>query len=457
MPKTLTGDEEFLLRRLIELQDDVNIFFLIVMGILVFLMQAGFAFLEAGAVRSKNTTTILLKNMIDACVAGLMYWSVGFAFAFGGDSLGHSGPFIGYRQFFLSETPASEYAFFFFQYVFAATAATIVSGAIAERASMISYFSHSIFITGFIYPLVTHWVWSDNGWLSKYLYYYDFAGSSVVHIVGGTAAFWGAFILGPRLGRFTEGKSHPIPGHSTVLLSLGYFILFFGFFAFNGGSELGVTGEFSAARVARAVVNTMLSGCIAGLTTLVLRKAKFGKADIRLLGGTFNTFTPFAGHWSLTLAINGSLTGLVAICAGAAVVEPWGAVCIGMVAAVVFFISNRIIEFMRIDDPLSAVSVHFAGGWWGIISVTLFANHPLPLATGGGVLYRWNGYAFAQLGLNIAGALIITLWVTATTVLLFGSLRLLGWFRIPEEAEEDGMDFVAGEPAYPLDIATFAE
>jgi len=436
---------------------DIDVFFLEINALIIFFMQAGFAFLEAGSVRSKNTTTILLKNCMDAFGGALVFWAFGYAFAFGGDS---PNEFIGDGQFFLTNTNAREYAFVFFQYTFAATSVTIVSGAMAERTTFVAYFLYSIAITGFIYPVVAHWGFSGEGWLTKQLHYVDFAGSGVVHVCGGTAALVGTVLLGPRIGRYDPetGKPQGIPGHSTVLTTLGFMILWFGFHAFNAGSVLGITGGANAARAARALINTTLSSASASLAVLFITKFSFTKEQVTVFRLTFTIVHPFGSHWCLTAMLNGSLAGMVAICAGANVVEPWAAVVIGLVAGFVYSGTSRLLEMAHIDDPLGACPVHLFCGFWGLLSAPLFLYPGRnAFAPDGGVLYAWNSQAWVLLGNNALSGACIAAWVFVWVSVLFGILHLGGHLRVSPEAEEDGLDFIEGEPAYPIDLAVFAE
>ncbi|XP_041366977.1 putative ammonium transporter 1 [Gigantopelta aegis] len=337
------------LNELEDLKKNLDKFFLVIMGMVVFLMQCGFGFLEAGAVRSKNTTNILLKNFCDSFVAGISYWLIGYPFAFG-----EGNSFLGYTNFASYGFPEERFAFFFFQFVFAATAATIVSGAMAERCEIIAYFTYSIVLSGFMYPIVTHWAWHEHGWLTvgkEYqqtdgnvttyftAHYSDFAGSGIVHILGGVAAFVGALLLGPRQGRFHRPSSTiiDIRGHSVPLAALGGFILLFGFLAFNGGSQLNISQSGSGQVVALAVVNTFLSGSCSAFVTLF---------SARITGR----------HWSLLFTINGALAGMVAACAGCNVIYPWCACIVGVFASISYQFWAWFMVKMWIDDPLDAVA-----------------------------------------------------------------------------------------------------
>eukprot|EP00820_Chromera_velia_P016465 Cvel_26047.t1-p1 / transcript=Cvel_26047.t1 / gene=Cvel_26047 / organism=Chromera_velia_CCMP2878 / gene_product=Ammonium transporter 1 member 3, putative / transcript_product=Ammonium transporter 1 member 3, putative / location=Cvel_scaffold3036:13934-20448(+) / protein_length=287 / sequence_SO=supercontig / SO=protein_coding / is_pseudo=false len=252
--------------------------FLLFSASFVFMMQLGFAFVEAGLLREKNVTNILMKNVYDACLGVFIYWAVGYAFAFGESSWG----FIGTTEFFLIGTPSANFAYFFFQFTFAATAATIVSGAVAERADFKGYVVYAVFLTGFVYPIASHWVWSGDGWLYNWGYI-DFAGSGAVHAIGGSAALTGCYLLGPRAGRYRRASDTgswemvEIPPHSVPFFILGALVLWLGFLSFNGGSELRITPSIDeetgevihhGANVAKVYINTMLAGSGGGLTSL---------------------------------------------------------------------------------------------------------------------------------------------------------------------------------------------
>uniref|UniRef100_A0A1I8J5V5 Ammonium_transp domain-containing protein n=1 Tax=Macrostomum lignano TaxID=282301 RepID=A0A1I8J5V5_9PLAT len=324
--------------------------------------------------------------------------------------------------------------------MFAATAATIVSGAVAERCEFVGYLVYSALISGFLYPIVTHWAWAPNGWLALgasitfsddgvpiQLKYHDFAGSGVVHLLGGTAALVAAIILRPRLGRFdpTTGLPREIRGHSVPLVSLGGFILFFGFLAFNGGSQAAIASEGDGQAVALSMVNTCLSGSSAAFLTMAIQKLRFGT-------------------WSLLSTINGGLAGMVAICAGCNAVQPWSALVIGLVASLAYLTVSWLVLKLGCDDPLEAVGVHAGGGFVGVILVAFFRN-------GDGILVSPGRRSGMNLLWQLVGAAAILLWSAVLSVLIFGSLRLLRLFRVSEEHESKGLDIPKhGEPAYPL-------
>ena len=380
-------DAEQVNANLEKLSGNMDQLFLIVMGMIVFFMQCGFAFLEAGAVRVKNTTNILMKNIMDCAIAAIIYWAIGYAFAFGKDG----NWFIGYSNFLLIDLPENEVAFYFFQFVFAATAATIVSGAMAERTNIYAYFIYSLALTGVVYPVVTHWVWDSRGWLAAKapwddVFYMDFAGSTVVHAVGRISGLMGAFALGPRIGQYDADTKtrNRIRGHTIPLMCLGGIILFFGFFAFNGGSQLAISNDGDGEVVAKAILNTILSGYGGGIVAIILSKL-------------------ISKKFSLLQCINGTLTGMVAICAGCNVVEPWGALVTGIGGGVFFLLWSEGLFRLGIDDPLEAVAVHLGGGIWGILAAPLLAKEV-------GVFYNWNARAFQFLLWNFIGAFVICVW-----------------------------------------------
>ncbi|KAH7302364.1 hypothetical protein KP509_23G069300 [Ceratopteris richardii] len=413
--------------------------FLLFSAYLVFAMQLGFAMLCAGSVRAKNTMNIMLTNVLDAAIGSLSYYMFGFAFAFGREEDGNNG-FIGRYFFGLKKVPDAaqgiDYSFFMFQWAFAIAAAGITSGSIAERTQFYSYLIYSSFLTGFVYPVVSHWVWSGDGWLNTAYKdplfgsgVIDFAGSGVVHMVGGIAGLWGAYIEGPRIGRFdANGRPAQLKGHSATLVVLGTFLLWFGWYGFNPGSYVKILTPYDSFKgswtgVGRAAVTTTLAGSTAGVTTL------FGK---RIL----------TGHWNVTDVCNGVLGGFAAITAGCAVVEPWAAIICGFVAAWVLMGFNKLAEKLKYDDPLEAAQLHGGCGAWGLIFVGLFANEnyvkqsiagspPYGLFLGGG------GKLLAA---QIIDILVITGFVSATMGPLFYLLHKMNLLRISAEDELHGLD-----------------
>lgn len=411
-----------------ELADNIDQFFLITMGMIVYLMQMGFAFLEAGSVRSKNTTNILMKNIMDSAIGALSYWLLGWAFAYGDKG----NAFIGYSEFVLYEKSDTQGGAWFFQYVFAATAATIVSGAVAERTKFVAYLVYCVLLTAVVYPIVTHWAWDAKGWLAAECWwddvsFMDFAGSAIVHCLGGTAALCGAVCVGRRkdLWNEAEGKYKRIAGHSVPLATFGGFILIFGFFAFNGGSVLSLKEAGAGYTFSKAVKNTALGGLTSGLVAVAINY---------VIGGR---------KFSLLTIINADLTGMVAMCAGCNVMEEWAAIVVGMVAGPTYICWSALIFKLKIDDPLDAVAVHLGGGLWGIIAAPLFAKDV-------GIFHNWDALGFKFLLWNIIGAVVIIAWTAAWCLTAFIILRVLGLLRVSEEDEETGLDIVCqGEVAYP--------
>ena len=405
-----------------------NIWVLIA-AVLVIFMQAGFALVEAGLTRAKSVSNIMAKNLMDFCVGVLAFAAVGFAFAFG-----PGGGFIGTEGWFLnSETFAEGWGnlslptFFLFQAAFAATAATIVSGAMAERTKFKSYFVYSFLITAFVYPIIVHWVWG-GGWLSQLdTPYHDFAGSSVVHMVGGIAAAVGAAFLGPRIGKYTkDGRPRAIPGHSIPFAIIGVFILFVGWFGFNPGSELAAD-----AAVPGIAVTTLLAGAAGGVVALLVVWLKEGKPDVAMAG-------------------NGVLAGLVGVTAGTAAVTNWGAVIIGSIAGILVVFAVFFFDRIKIDDPVGAVSVHGVCGAWGAIAVGLFAAEDSDFWKAG----LFYGGGTSQLVSQIIGVLAIAAFTAVAMVIVFAALKATLGLRVSEEEEIEGLDVHEhGVPGYAPDIA----
>ncbi|HHI96984.1 MAG TPA: ammonium transporter [Thermodesulfatator atlanticus] len=408
----------------------VDYVWVLVCGFLVMFMQAGFACVEAGFCRAKNTTNLLTKNLMDFAVGALAFWAVGFALITGTDWKG----LLGTSGFFLAGDgyDVGQYLSFFWQMVFAATAATIVSGAVAERIKFQAYLLYSLVITGFIYPVYAHWVWG-GGWLSKIpfgLGHLDFAGSGVVHALGGIVGLAGAIVLGPRFGKFDKnGKPRAIPGHNIPLAALGVFILWFGWYGFNPGST------FSAhhLRISVIAVNTTLAAAAACLTALFIVLAKTKKFD-------------------LGMALNGVLAGLVAITAPCAWVESWASVVIGIIAGIVLVVGVYLLEALKIDDPVGAVPVHGFNGLWGLIAVGIFAdgtygNYAIEPPFVKGLLY---GGGTEQLIAQLIGAAALFVWAFGMGFVLFKLLDFFLGIRVSPQEEIQGLDvFEHGTPAYP--------
>jgi ammonium transporter, Amt family len=396
----------------------LNTFWVLIAGALVFFMQAGFALVEAGLTQSKNTTNILFKNLMDFAIGTLGFWIIGYGIMFGS---GNS--FFGSFELFSTTDHGSalgipNLAFFFFQLVFAATAATIVSGAMAERTKFVSYLVYSAVITLIIYPISGHWIWG-GGWLSQLSTpFVDFAGSTVVHSVGGWLALAGALVLGPRLGKYKNGKINAIPGHSITLAALGVFILWLGWFGFNPGSTLGL-GDPEL--VAHIFVTTNGAAAAGAVATLITTWIKYGKPG-------------------LSMTLNGVLAGLVAITAGCHAVSPGAAIIIGAIAGVlVVFAVEFFDKVAKIDDPVGAISVHGVCGAFGTLAVGLFA-------TEGGL---FNGGGFALLGSQAIGVVSVAAWALGVGLILFLTLKYTIGLRVSKKEEENGLDYYEhGEKAY---------
>jgi Amt family ammonium transporter len=410
---------------------------LLIAAFLVFLMQAGFAMLEAGFVRSKNVANILMKNILDVSAGAIAFWAIGWGIAYGFSGDATNG-FMGNGHFFL--VGFDDWASWIFQFAFAATAATIVSGAMAERTAFRAYLFYSVFITAIIYPVVVHWVWDGNGWLTAFTDnpigtngYLDFAGSGVVHMVGGFAGLMGAILVGPRIGKYgRDGSINPIPGHNISLAALGVFILWFGWYGFNPGSTLGLTGGF-AELAAKVAVNT----------TLAAGAGAVGCAFISRLR---------APHFDIGLTLNGALGGLVAVTAPCAVIDPWAAVVIGLIAAPIVIFGIEGLDRLKIDDPIGAVTVHGFAGVWGVLSVGLFATQDgiaaayVPSDSYGLLM----GGGAEQLGIQVIGVLAIAGWTMLTSGIMFGIIKYTVGLRVSPEEEERGLDLGEhGVEAYP--------
>ncbi len=420
----------------------------------MFLMQAGFAMVCAGAVQTKNVRNTMLKNLLDGCGAALGFYCFGFAFAYGGSKFGGPTTFIGHSDFFLMNISENFFlsptvnpmAYWFFQFAFAATAATIVAGTLAERCQMGAYLMYSFLLTGFIYPVVAHSIWSPNGVFSptnvNRLFgtgAIDFSGCGVIHMTGGITGLVAAKILGPRKGRFFDDRGEPlktpmvIAQHSVALQALGTFILWFGWYGFNSGSTLMITMPYRGQTAARCVVATTLgsaSGAISSLLIhLFLTERETGE-----------------GVFDLTMALNGALSGLVSITAGCAVIEPWAAIIAGLIGGLNYVVGSRLLIRWRLDDAVDAIPVHFSNGIWGLIVVGLLANptyvYEMYESTHAGWIYSWfQGSADGRLlAANLVFALFVLGWVSFTMLPFFFALNYLGWFRSDPLEEIIGLD-----------------
>lgn len=390
----------------------LNIIWVLLASVLVFFMQAGFAMVETGFTRAKNAGNIIMKNLMDFALGSIVFYFVGFAFMFGESASGLIGttgflnPIGMNLAVYESLSPAT---FIIFQTVFAATAATIVSGAMAERTRFIAYLIYSVVITLIIYPVVGHWIWG-GGWLYE-MGFIDFAGSTVVHSVGGWAALIGAAILGPRFGKYgSKGEVNAIPGHNIALGALGVFILWFGWFGFNSGSGL-AAGELAG----HVAMTTNLAAASGTVTALIFTWIKYGKPDV-------------------SLTLNGALAGLVSITAGCAVVAMEGAVLIGVIGAICMLVAIEVFDKkLRIDDPVGAISVHGIAGAVGTLLVGLFANS-------GDVVGLLYGGGTNLLIVQIIGVAAVALWTLSSCAILFYVLKKTVGLRVGIEEEKLGLD-----------------
>lgn len=387
----------------VEIARAVDSVWMVLAAILVMFMQAGFALVEAGFTRAKNAANIIMKNVMDFSVGSITYWAFGFALAYGGSSLGG---FVAYGDVLFFDDPARA-GEWFFQVVFAATAATIISGAVAGRVKFTSYLIYTPFVTGFIYPIVTHWVWG-GGWLSE-IGFFDFAGSGVVHMLGGAAALAGVIVVGPRIGKYDEsGRARSIPGHSVTMGALGVFILWFGWYGFNAGSTLAAVGQ----DIATPVVTTTLAASAGALGAMVTAWIITRRPDVG--------FT-----------LNGVLAGLVGITAGTASLSFGASILTGFVAGVIMVFSVMALDRARIDDPVGAISVHGVAGVWGLVAVGLLS-------------------ADATVGIQLVGALAIAAWAFGTSLAVFKVIDITVGMRVSAAEEREGLDRSEhGAEAYP--------
>ena len=379
---------------------------------MVFIMQAGFGMLEAGLIRTKNTCNVLMNNFLDFCMASMGFFMFGYAVMFG-----HGNGFMGHTGFFLINATHQGHipleAAWLFHAVFCGAAATIVAGGVAERMKFQAYLLYSFLISATVYPLVGHWIWG-GGWLAD-LGFADFAGSTVVHAVGGTAALVGTIILGPRIGKYNkDGSANAIEGHSMALASLGTLILWFAWFGFNPGSTLSVGNGSLMAKVA---VNTNMAAAAGGLTGMFFAWKKCGKPD-------------------LTMTMNGALAGLVAITAPCAYVLPYESVLIGIVSGILVVWATLFLDKIRVDDPVGAAPVHLMNGLWGTIAVGLFGHKTLGLANDG----LFNGGGFSQLGVQLLGVGTVIVFVAVAMTIIFKVIDKIVGLRVSREEELKGLD-----------------
>jgi ammonium transporter, Amt family len=396
------------------------VLYLMVATVLVFIMHAGFAMLEAGFTRSKNTANIIGKNLMTISLGIVVYYAIGWGLMYGeqiAGLFGSDGFFLTTAAYDTAETGYTLEIDFAFQAMFAATAATIVSGAVAERMKFGAYVAVAVVMTGIIYPIVGAWTWG-GGWVDA-LGFADFAGSTIVHMTGGVAALVGAIFLGPRIGKFdpTTGKARAIPGHSIALGALGTLLLFFGWFGFNGGSVLELDGPL----IGFVVVTTALAGGAGGAAAGIYTRLKNGK-------------------WDVAMMANGILAGLVGITAGADSVSFEMALLVGLLAGVLVSVSVTAIDSLKIDDPVGAISVHGTCGILGTLWVGL-------AATDGGLFFGGGAELLIAQVIGIVG---VAAWVGVSSAILFGVLKAIGQLRVSEEEEIEGLDVhehgVAGYP-----------
>jgi len=427
-----------------DLINPLNTMWTLLAAFLVFFMQAGFMMLEAGFSRTRETVNILLEGIVDTCLCGLLFWAFGFGFMFGsGNKL------IGTEYFFLHGAPATYgttgvpmLAFFLFQFAFADTCSTITSGAMVGRTGFVGDLLYSLGVSGFIYPIIGHWAWGPDGWLNTIspAAFHDFAGSTVVHTIGGFVALAGAIALGPRLGRkFKRDGGAPPPGHNMTLAAVGGVILWFGWYGFNPGSTLSAMDLDGCARVA---TNTTLAACAAGLSAL---------------------FFVYPRHkvWDAGMTINGFLAGLVAITCPCYWVSPLGSIVIGAAAGVIVVLGVDLVEWLRVDDPVGAVPVHGICGIFGTLSLGLFATGEFgaPGPTGADVSSTVKGLFYGggwdQLVAQAKGSAAVTLATFAVAMLLMYAVKATGTLRVSKQAELEGLDLHEhGGSAYPEQTGT---
>ena len=391
----------------------VNTMWILLAAFLVFFMQAGFGMVEAGLVRTKNAANIIMKNLLDFCFAALGYFIFGYAIMYGGPGffVGTEGWFLVGAESAVEGVPLE--AVWLFQAVFAGTAATIVAGAVAERMKFVAYLGYAFLLSAFIYPVVGHWVWG-GGWLADFGFY-DFAGSTVVHGVGGISALVGAWLLGPRFGRFgPDGSPHVIAGHNMPLVGMGVFILWFGWFGFNAGSTLGFDEPEVVARVA---INTTLAPSAGAIAAMFTAWAWWGKPD-------------------LTISLNGALAGLVGITAPCAVVSPSAALFIGLLAGILVVFGIDWMNRIGVDDPVGAAPVHGLCGIWGTLAVGLFGQAALG-APKDGLLY---GGDFGQLGIQCLGIIACYAFAGLAMYIVFKFIDVTVGLRVSHETELRGLD-----------------
>lgn len=402
-------------------EGDMGMLWMLLSGILVFFMQAGFTLVESGMTRSKNAVNIAMKNLLDICVGSLTYWFVGYSLMYGATSNG---------WLFWSGLFHGDGAVLFFQTMFAATAATIVSGAIAGRTKFSTYAIFTVVMTAIIYPVAGGWEW-NGGWLNDTDTYFfnaefiDFAGSSIVHGVGGFAALVGAYMVGPRIGKYVDGKVVPMPGHNQILATLGVFILWLGWFGFNGGSQAAWGGK-AAVSASAVVVVTNLAAAAGAMGALLTTWIYLGKPN-------------------LTHTLNGCLAGLVSITAGCGNMTELGAMFAGLIGGIIVVFSIEFVEKkLKVDDAIGAFSVHGVAGFWGTIVIGLWG------VDGEGPIGLINAGETKQLVAQLTGAVAYMVWAIVLSFIVFGILKYTIGLRVTEAEELEGLDVSEhGTLAYP--------
>ena len=396
-------------------EGDMGMLWMLLSGILVFFMQAGFTLVESGMTSSKNAVNIAMKNLLDICVRSLTYWLVGYSLMYGDTTNG---------WFFWGGLFQGEGADLFFQTMFAATAATIVSGAIAGRTKFETYAIFTLVMTAVIYPIAGGWQWQGSGWLTN-LGFIDFAGSSIVHGVGGFAALVAAYMVGPRIGKYVNGETIPMPGHNQIIATLGVFILWLGWFGFNGGSQLAWGGD-DAVGASTVVLVTNLAAAAGALGALITSWFYLKKSN-------------------LSMSLNGALAGLVSITAGCGNMTAGGAVMAGLIGGIIVVFSIEFIEKkLKIDDAIGAVSVHGVAGFWGTIVIGLWG---VDGDTGIGL---FNGGGASQFVAQLTGAVAYMVWAIVLSLVVFSILKYTIGLRVTEEEEIRGLDISEhGSIAYP--------
>lgn len=413
--KTLLINPSLLIQDTAAIEGDMGMLWMLLSGILVFFMQAGFTLVESGMTSSKNAVNIAMKNLLDICVGSLTYWLVGYSLMYGDTTNG---------WFFWGGLFQGEGADLFFQTMFAATAATIVSGAIAGRTKFETYAIFTLVMTAVIYPIAGGWQWQGSGWLTN-LGFIDFAGSSIVHGVGGFAALVAAYMVGPRIGKYVNGETIPMPGHNQIIATLGVFILWLGWFGFNGGSQLAWGGD-DAVGASTVVLVTNLAAAAGALGALITSWLYLKKSN-------------------LSMSLNGALAGLVSITAGCGNMTAGGAVMAGLIGGIIVVFSIEFIEKkLKIDDAIGAVSVHGIAGFWGTIVIGLWG---VDGDTGIGL---FNGGGASQFIAQLTGAFAYMVWAIVLSFIVFSALKYTIGLRVTEEEEIRGLDISEhGSIAYP--------